>query len=728
MPDQKNGFYILLFSLHGLIRSHDIEMGRDADTGGQIKYLLELAKQLGDRKEVAQIDLFTRLIRDKRVSSDYSAEIEPLSDKARIVRIPCGGGRYLRKELLWPHLDEYVDRSLKFLRGQNLDPSFVHGHYADGGYVAMSLSGLFDIPFVFTGHSLGISKKLKLQEDGLTLEEIDKKYQIQKRIEVEESILKRADLVITSTEQEIRKQFGLYENHACPKYIVNPPGLDITKFYPYYDDQIGETIKDEIEKQAQVTMMNELNRFFLVQEKPLILALSRPDKRKNVSSLIQAYGENKELQAIANLAVFLGIRRNILDMEENERSVLIETLLLMDKYDLYGKMAVPKRHDFTYEVPELYRITASHRGVFVNPALTEPFGLTLLEAGACGVPVVATNDGGPVDIIKNCNHGILVDVSDPKNISSAIKKILVDDQLWKKYSMNGVNNVRTHYTWKAHIDRYLRETKKLERVNPDQPREMGSDHRIGKRLIKLNKLIVVDIDNTLIGDPDALRNLIASIKENDHYVGFGVATGRTIDSTLGILEENKIPVPDTLITSVGAEIYYGGRKHFDKGWAAYIRPKWDKEKIKSLLTRLPFLKPQEPETEREFKVSYFMDPEPDYIAKIRQILSSNQCNFNLIYSHESFLDVLPARASKGKALRYLSNKWGIPLHNFLVCGDSGNDEEMLKGDVKGVVVGNFSPELNSLKGKRNIYFSKQHYAEGILDGLRHYRFLEEEIE
>ena len=86
-------------------------------------------------------------------------------------------------------------------------------------------------------------------------------------------------------------------------------------------------------------------------------------------------------------------------------------LLAMDKYDLYGKMAIPKKHDFEYEVPALYRIAAERRGVFVNPALTEPFGLTLLEASATGLPIVATDDGGPNDIVHNCKNGILVDVA-----------------------------------------------------------------------------------------------------------------------------------------------------------------------------------------------------------------------------------------------------------------------------------------------------------------------------
>ena len=78
----------------------------------------------------------------------------------------------------------------------------------------------------------------------------------------------------------------------------------------------------------------------------------------------------------------------------------------------------------------------------------------------CGVPVVATDDGGPRDIIKNCKNGILVDVSNPKNISRAINKILDDKKLWKMLSENGMKNVRKYYTWKAHVNKYLNEIEK----------------------------------------------------------------------------------------------------------------------------------------------------------------------------------------------------------------------------------------------------------------------------
>jgi sucrose-phosphate synthase len=108
---------------------------------------------------------------------------------------------------------------------------------------------------------------------------------------------------------------------------------------------------------------------------------------------------------------------------------------------------------------------------------------------------------------------------------------------------------------------------------------------------------------------------------------------------------------------------------------------------------LNFLEYQEEETQRKFKVSYYMDPGKDRLAAIHNRLLHHRCRYNLIYSHDRYLDILPYRASKGKAIRYLSYKWEIPLVNFLVCGDSGNDEEMLRGEPRAVVVANYSHEL-----------------------------------
>lgn len=711
-----------MFSLHGLIRSHNLEMGRDADTGGQIKYVLEEGLELSRQPEIGRVDLFTRQITDPAVSEDYSEPIEQVTDKFRIIRISCGGRKYMRKELLWRHLDEFIDKSIKFTKSEGKLPDLVHGHYADGGYVAMWMSRLFGVPFIFTGHSLGRSKKRKLLSDGMSEEKIDKRYMIENRIEVEEEILQSADMIITSTRQEVEQQYGEYFSHQIPTFRVIPPGLDLDKFYPYYHSQLSEKEPDEELLHAHASILRELERFFKNKEKPIILALCRPDKRKNINGLIEAYGKSRELQAMANLAIYAGIRKDITSMEDNEQGVLTEMLLLMDKYDLYGKMAIPKKHDFQLEVPELYRIAAASRGVFVNAALTEPFGLTLLEASAAGLPLVATDDGGPRDILANCRNGEIVNPSDPEAIAAALRKIVADPDLWEKYSKNGILNVREHYTWETHAKSYLKEIRSVFEDNQPVKAARGTAPRaVGRRLAGLNHFLITDIDNTLIGDDNSkLDELKAFLAEHHDRLGFGIATGRTIDSAMEILAEYDLPEPDVMITSVGAEIYYGHNRHQDKGWQAHLSNHWNRDKVQGCLDTLDFLDYQEEDTQRRFKVSYDMDPGKDRLSTVHNLLQQQRIRYTLVYSHEQFLDILPHRASKGKAIRYFSYKWNLPLANIMVSGDSGNDAEMLRGDPAGIVVGNYSAELESLRGKRKIHFANAECAGGILEGINHY--------
>ncbi|HVX28056.1 MAG TPA: hypothetical protein VHB70_17030, partial [Parafilimonas sp.] len=119
-------YYIQLFSPHGLIRYHEPEIGRDKDTGGQVKYVLELLEHLSLHPQVRKVDLFTRRISDKRVSSSYEKEIEVVNEKARIVRMTCGGNTYRNKESLWDYLDEFVDKTIRFIDKENDEPDIVH--------------------------------------------------------------------------------------------------------------------------------------------------------------------------------------------------------------------------------------------------------------------------------------------------------------------------------------------------------------------------------------------------------------------------------------------------------------------------------------------------------------------------------------------------------------------------------------------------------------------------
>ncbi len=234
-----------------------------------------------------------------------------------------------------------------------------------------------------------------------------------------------------------------------------------------------------------------------------------------------------------------------------------------------------------------------------------------------------------------------------------------------------------------------------------------------------DRLLISDIDNTLIGDPIALKTLIAYVKSS--AIAFGVATGRSIESAKQILTEWQVPAPDLWITSVGSEIYYGVEP--DTSWRDHINYQWQPELIRAAIAKLPGIELQSAEGQRLHKISYLVDPaQAPSIAEIQSHLHQHQLQVQLIYSHQEYLDLLPIRASKGDAVKYCATKWGFAIAQILVAGDSGNDEQMLSSDAKAVVVGNYSPELEKLRAQADIYFANGHYAQGILEAIAHYKF------
>jgi len=707
-------YYIALFSIHGLVRGENIELGRDADTGGQIKYVVELARELSKQEQVARVDLFTRQVIDPKVSQDYAQQKEKLSEKANIIRLPCGPKRYLRKEVLWNYLESFIDHTLQYFRQLGQVPDVIHGHYADAGYVGSVLAHLLEIPLIFTGHSLGLVKKARLLEKGMSEEKINGKYNIQYRIEAEEKALNVASMVVTSTHQEIREQYEQYQHYEPERMFVIPPSVDLESFSPL--------------SEANPAIIKELSRFLTAPNKPIILALSRADERKNIPALIQAYGENAELQKLANLVIVAGNRDDITTMDKGTRQVLTQILLGIDRYDLYGRVAYPKHHQ-PDEVPEFYHLAVASKGIFVNPALTEPFGLTLIEAAATGLPIVATHDGGPIDIIKNCQNGVLIDPLDTKAMGDTLVSALSAQARWETWSKQGIEGVKRYYSWSSHAKTYLNHVEKAIAEIPLNPfyQKRAQQKRTNFGIVKLpltQRFIISDIDQTLIGDPKALNEFLGYLNEAGSTFSFGIATSHTLNEVIELLEEWEVPFPDVLITLVGTEIYYGPNLLKDTGWEKHINYRWEPEQIKEILSSFKGLELQEQTNQSEFKISYLLDTErvksrDQIVKRLRQ----NRLLANVIFTYGKFLDLLPIRASKGLAIRYLAYRWGLPLEQFLVAGDSGNDEDMLTGDALGVVVGNYSAELEKLKGKPRIYFAKGHYAKGILEGITHFGFL-----
>lgn len=708
MSKPEDGFYIVLISVHGLIRGHNLELGRDADTGGQTLYVLELMRALAEHRDVARVDLLTRRIQDPKVSEDYAEAEEALGSKGHIIRLPCGPRRYLRKETLWPHLDSFADHALKHIRAVGHVPDVIHGHYADAGYVGVRLSNLLEAPLVFTGHSLGHVKRERLIERGIKPEVIEKQYHIGQRIEAENMALDNASLVVASTHQEIKVQYSRYDNYQPSRMVVIPPGIDLERFYPPKRGVFRPKI------------YQELKRFLVDPDKPMILAIARPDPRKNLTTLVEAYARRPILRETANLVLLAGNREDLASMEKGPRRVLSELMMLIDRYDLYGHIAYPKHHD-SEDVPYLYRIGARTRGVFVNPALTEPFGLTLLEAAASGLPIIATNDGGPQDIINYCKNGLLIDPLDTDGLSDVLERALSDKSQWRRWSRAGIAGVKRHFSWDGHVVTYLKEVEKfLGKIR----RMYGPPPSLKSKLPVSDRVLVCDIDNTLIGDNGSLTSLLEHIRNAPGRIGFGVATGRRIDSAVKVLKEWRVPTPDFIISAAGCEIHYGPKLVEDETWKKHIDYRWEPELVREAMRNIPGLRLQPKEEQRRFKISYYVDTDrfPGKRELLRH-LRKRDIHVSAIYSHQAFFDLLPVRASKGAALRYLADKWGIALEHILAAGDSGNDEEMLAGETLGVVVGNYSAELDKLRGNDRIYFARGCHAAGIIEGIEHYDFL-----
>ena len=172
-------------------------------------------------------------------------------------------------------------------------------------------------------------------------------------------------------------------------------------------------------------------------------------------------------------------------------------------------------------------------------------------------------------------------------------------------------------------------------------------------------LLICDIDNTLTGDDEALSALIALLKERRGRLGFGVATGRSIESTREILWSMGLDRVDVYITAVGSEIQYDGGVRFDEEWRAHIDRSWERKAIVDALADIEGVRLQShPLAQRPHKVSYTLS-DGGAMAAVKRALDRSKIPYRAILSHGHYLDILPIRASKGLAIEHVAKKWGM---------------------------------------------------------------------
>lgn len=184
------------------------------------------------------------------------------------------------------------------------------------------------------------------------------------------------------------------------------------------------------------------------RKKPIIFSMARLDTVKNITGLVEWYGKNQRLRNLANLVVVAGFFDVSRSKDREEIAEIKKMHALIEKYKLNGQFRWIAAQSDRYRNGELYRCIADTKGVFVQPALYEAFGLTVIEAMNCGLPNFATNKGGPAEIIIDGVSGFHVDPNNGEESSNKIadffEKCKNDPEHWNRISNAGLQRI---YEW-----------------------------------------------------------------------------------------------------------------------------------------------------------------------------------------------------------------------------------------------------------------------------------------
>lgn len=486
---------VLLLSPHGFFAQKDV-LGKP-DTGGQVVYILDevkaLEKELQERLLRSGLDIspliciLTRLISESEGTTCHIPleNVEGTSG-VTILRVPFKTTdgmvvpEWIPRFRIWPYLQRFASDARQAIT-DTLDgkPDLIVGNYSDGNLVAFLLSQDFEgVPFAIVAHAL---EKSKYAFSDSLWEQHQDEYHFAEQFTADLLVMNSADFVITSTRQEIvgtdhtEGQYQCYQfftlpgmfrvlngiDTASPRFNVIPPGVDLDVYHPR-----GRGGQEELQRTASIR-----NLLFRDQEPDIFGRLDDHDKRpfftmarldtiKNITGLVEAFGRSGSLREKANLVLIAGkVNRDQADSDEEKRQ--IDTMYdLIDTYDLHGSIrwlgiGLPKP-----DAAETYRVIADCRGLFIQPALYEAFGLTVLEAMHSGIPTAATMYGGPLEIIQEGENGFLLDTRNPGGLTARlewlIEKMDRDTGLWKKISEAGIKRVAENFTWPVYSRAMLR--------------------------------------------------------------------------------------------------------------------------------------------------------------------------------------------------------------------------------------------------------------------------------
>lgn len=485
---------LLILSPHGYFGQDDV-LGLP-DTGGQVVYILDQVRALERemrerlaRQGVAvepQIVIVTRLIPEAR-GTTCNERLERVTGcrSTRILRVPFRkrNGEVIRHWIsrfeVWPYLERFAQEVehevLAELGGR---PDLVVGNYSDGNLVATLIAQRLGVTQCTIAHAL---EKTKYLLSALHWREMEAQYHFSCQYTADLVAMNASDFIIASTYQEIAgtaEAVGQYESYQTftmpglyrvrdgidvfdPKFNIVSPGADADVYFSFReDDRRLRGLAPRIEELVLGRAASDGCRGVLAEpDRPVVFTMARLDRIKNLTGLVESYGSSERLGRLANLLVIGG---NVDpsacgDREEREQSERMHELF--DRHRLDARVRWVGRRLPKLLAGELYRWVADRRGVFVQPALFEAFGLTVIEAMASGLPTFATCYGGPSEIIQPGRSGFLLGPDrgseGAERIADFLEACAADPGGWDRVSAGALARVDERYTWKRYAERMM---------------------------------------------------------------------------------------------------------------------------------------------------------------------------------------------------------------------------------------------------------------------------------
>ncbi len=417
-----------------LISEHASPLGDlgGVDSGGQNVYVGQIATWLAAAGWA--VDIFTRR------GSPAQLEVLPWREGVRIVHVPAGPAAPVPKERLLPFMPEFTDFVLRFCRREQLTYDLTHANFWMSGLVAIELKRRLGTPFVVTFHALGRVRRLHQGEaDGFPDE----------RFTAEDRIIAEAAHVIAECPQDEEDLIRLY-NADPSKMSMIPCGFDPSEMKP-------------VERGVARTALR------LPAEQPVILQLGRMVPRKGVDNVIRGFARLREDHGIDARLVIVGGESACPDPCLTPEIGRLQAIAVEEGVAEVVRFEGARGRDQL----GLYYSAAD---VFVTTPWYEPFGITPVEAMACGTPVVGANVGGIKFSVRDGETGYLVPPDDPAALAERIARLCTAPALLRRMGERAMLRAYERFTRKrvseALLDLY-------ERVlTADQPPSINAQRRI----------------------------------------------------------------------------------------------------------------------------------------------------------------------------------------------------------------------------------------------------------